>query len=132
MKRIIALIFTAGALFGAAFGQTSTTTRPRVASTPKPPVIKNDPYSTEQSNTSSRPPTLIGGSNRPQPSATATPAIDDENEVIKVETELVTMPVSVLDRDGRFVSGLQQRDFQIFENGTEQKVEWRQQTFPAN
>ena len=32
------------------------------------------------------------------------------------------MPVSVLDRDGRFISGLQQRDFKIFENGVEQKV----------
>ncbi len=125
MKRIIALIFTAGALFGAAFGQTSTTTRPRVAATPKPPVLQNDTNST---NTSSRPPTLIGGTNRPQPTATATPAVDDENEVIKVETELVTMPVSVLDRDGRFVSGLQQRDFQIFENGVEQKVAYFQST----
>lgn len=128
MKRIIALIFTAGALFSAAFGQTSTTTRPRVAATPKPPVIQNDPYATNSSSTSGRPPTLIGGTNRPQPTATATPAIDDENEVIKVETELVTMPVSVLDRDGRFVSGLQQRDFQIFENGIEQKVDYFQST----
>jgi VWFA-related protein len=34
------------------------------------------------------------------------------------------MPVSVLDRDGRFVSGLQQRDFQIFENNVQQKVEY--------
>lgn len=125
MKRIIALIFTAGALFGAAFAQSSTTTRPRVAATPKPPVLQNDTNST---TTSGRPPTLIGGTNRSQPSATATPAIDDENEVIKVETELVTMPVSVLDRDGRFVSGLQQRDFQIFENGVEQKVEHFQST----
>lgn len=125
MKRIIALIFTAGALFGAAIGQTNTTTRPRVASTPKPPVLQNDTYST---NTSNRPPTLIGGTNRPQPTATATPAAEDDNEVIKVETELVTMPVSVLDRDGRFVSGLQQRDFQIFENGIEQKVDYFQST----
>lgn len=54
--------------------------------------------------------------------------MDDENEVIKVETELVTMPVSVLDRDGRFVSGLQQRDFQIFENGIEQKIDYFQST----
>lgn len=128
MKRIIALIFTGGALFGAAFGQTSTTTRPRVASTPAPPVIQNDPYSSNSSTASNRPPTLIGGSNRPQPTATATPAIDDENEVIKVETELVTMPVSVLDRDGRFVSGLQQRDFQIFENGIQQKIDYFQST----
>jgi VWFA-related protein len=32
------------------------------------------------------------------------------------------MPVSVLDRDGRFMAGLQQKDFRIFENGVEQKV----------
>ena len=36
------------------------------------------------------------------------------------------MPVSVLDREGRFVSGLKQRDFRIFENGVEQKVEYFQ------
>jgi VWFA-related protein len=46
--------------------------------------------------------------------------------VIKVETNLVTMPVSVLDRDGRFISGLEQRDFKIFENGVEQKLEYFQ------
>jgi Ca-activated chloride channel family protein len=50
----------------------------------------------------------------------------DENEVIRVETSLVTMPVSVLDRDGRFISGLQQKDFRIFENGIEQKVDYFQ------
>jgi VWFA-related protein len=36
------------------------------------------------------------------------------------------MPVSVLDRDGRFIAGLQQKDFRIFENGIEQKVEYFQ------
>jgi VWFA-related protein len=36
------------------------------------------------------------------------------------------MPVSVLDRDGRFISGLQQRDFRIYENGVEQKVDYFQ------
>jgi VWFA-related protein len=46
--------------------------------------------------------------------------------VIKVETNLITMPVSVLDRDGRFVSGLGQNDFRIFENGVEQKVDYFQ------
>jgi VWFA-related protein len=49
-----------------------------------------------------------------------------DDEIIKVETNLVTMPVSVLDRDGRFVSGLQQREFQVFENGIQQKVEYFQ------
>ncbi|MBK8305497.1 MAG: VWA domain-containing protein [Chloracidobacterium sp.] len=36
------------------------------------------------------------------------------------------MPVSVLDRDGRFISGLQQNDFKIFENGVEQKLDYFQ------
>ena len=50
----------------------------------------------------------------------------DSDEVIKVETNLVTMPVSVLDRNGRFVSGLGQNDFQIYENGVAQKIEYFQ------
>ena len=48
--------------------------------------------------------------------------IAEEDDIIKIETNLVTMPVSVLDRNGRFISGLQQRDFQIFENGIEQEI----------
>jgi VWFA-related protein len=42
------------------------------------------------------------------------------------QTSIVTMPVSVIDRDGRFVSGLTQRDFRVFENGVEQKIEYFQ------
>ena len=88
-----------------------------------PPVINNDPYSR---TTSGRPPVLLGGSRTPAPKPTETPNTNDENEVIKVETSLVTMPVSVLDRDGRFISGLRQQDFRIFENGIEQKVDYFQ------
>jgi VWFA-related protein len=40
-----------------------------------------------------------------------------EDEVIKVETDLVTFEVSVTDSAGRPVRNLTQRDFQIFENG---------------
>ena len=45
-----------------------------------------------------------------------------EDEVVRVNTALVTIPVSVLDRDGRFISGLGQGDFRIFEDGVEQQV----------
>ena len=121
MKKLIALFVLS--LAGSVFAQTNTSSRPRVAATPAPPTIKND---TSIKSNNSRPPSLIGGSNRPTPKPTETPIADDENEVIKVETELVTMPVSVLDRDGRFISGLQQRDFQIFENGVQQQVEYFQ------
>jgi VWFA-related protein len=47
----------------------------------------------------------------------------DDDGVIRVETNLVTMPVSVLDRDGRFIAGLQQKDFKIYEDGVEQKID---------
>lgn len=109
------------------FGQQTTTIRPRVAPTPKPPVLTDGSGTVQQPQTQSgRPPVLIGGRNSGQPNATPTPSVTDENEVIKVETNLVSMPVSVLDRDGRFISGLDQRDFKIFENGVEQKVEYFQ------
>jgi VWFA-related protein len=49
-----------------------------------------------------------------------------EDEEIKVDTNLVTTPVSVLDRQGRFIPNLRQRDFKIFDNGVPQKVTWFQ------
>jgi VWFA-related protein len=71
---------------------------------------------------------LQNGNQRSQPStddsANKTDKKDDPDEIVKIETNLVTMPVSVLDRDGRFVSGLQQQDFKIFENGVEQKLDY--------
>lgn len=127
MKRFAIFAFILGAASVMAFGQSDRSTRPRVAATPtpKPPVIRNDtPVSTQQ-----RRPPVFAGSNGSRPVATPTPSagvMGDSDEEIKVETNLVTMPVSVLDRDGRFVSGLQQRDFQIMENGVPQKIEYFQ------
>ncbi len=109
-------------IFGlAAAGQTNRGTRPRVAPTPTPdaPSLRNELPST----TDRRPPVLTGGSQAPTTSTT-TPV--EEDEVVKIETNLVTMPVSVLDRDGRFIGNLQQKDFKIFENGIEQKVDYFQ------
>lgn len=72
----------------------------------------------------SDPPRINGGSGleyvAPPPSAPVKSAEDDE--IIKVDTNLVTTPVSVLDRSGRFIPGLKQRDFKIFENGIQQKI----------
>ena len=106
-----------------AFGQSSTATRPRVAPTATPPVITNNPSRNLPTQT---PPVLSGGRNRPMATPTATPPVEEDDGVIRVETNIVTMPVSVLDRDGRFISGLQQNDFKIFENGVEQKVDYFQ------
>ena len=126
MKRFIPVLICVGLLGIAAFGQNTRATRPRIAPTPAPnaPTLRNDVPS---SSTNRRPPVLTGGAQgqtptQNNPTNTTTPSISEETEVVKVETNLVTMPVSVVDRDGRFISGLQQKDFRIFENGVEQSV----------
>ncbi|MBP9664202.1 MAG: VWA domain-containing protein [Pyrinomonadaceae bacterium] len=121
MKRTLLAATFAIALATAAVAQNDTTTRPRVATTPSAPTIANDSYPDRQP---SGPPVLAGRGTHQTPAPTPPPADDDE--IIRVETNLVTMPVSVLDRDGRFISGLQQRDFRIFENGVEQKIDYFQ------
>ncbi|MEP6901962.1 MAG: VWA domain-containing protein [Actinomycetota bacterium] len=127
MKKI-ALVLACLGWFGISmFAQSAR--RPRIvtpAPSPTPPTIKND----STTPTERRPPVLQNGKINPQPTATPPTdnkeVVEDDGEVIKVETNLVTMPVSVLDRDGRFISGLSQQDFQIFENGVQQKVEYFQ------
>lgn len=46
----------------------------------------------------------------------------DAGDVIKVNTTLVTIPVSVMDRDGRYVPNLQKGDFRLWDDGIEQEV----------
>src|SRR5467141_310392 len=47
---------------------------------------------------------------------------DQDDDVVRVNTDLVVLNATVLDRDGKFVPGLKRTDFQIFEDGAEQKV----------
>ncbi len=43
-------------------------------------------------------------------------------EVLKVDTNLVTIPVSVFDRNGLYIPNLRQSDFKVFEDGKEQEI----------
>jgi len=47
-----------------------------------------------------------------------------EGDVIKFDTSLVTVPVTVLDRNGRYVPLLRRENFRIMENGVEQKISY--------
>ncbi len=78
----------------------------------RPPVLKND-------DSTGKPPTLKGATDSSKPTDAAKPTDD---EVITVETNLVTTPVSVLDRNGRFIPGLKKKDFKIYENGVLQNI----------
>jgi VWFA-related protein len=127
MKRVVIAVLCFSAFNLSVFAQQG---RPRIAATPTPapqkipPVIQNDSSAPASSK---RPPVLQGGNSLPKQTpnpATTQDADAADDEIIKVETNLVTMPVSVLDRDGRFISGLRQQDFQIFENNALQKIEY--------
>lgn len=47
---------------------------------------------------------------------------NSDEDTIKVETNLVTIPVSVSDRNGFYISDLSQSNFKVFEDGVEQEV----------
>lgn len=69
---------------------------------------------------------------RPAASPTPTPenteeitdenAVTDDRDIIKVDTELVTIPVKVSDRKGKFVPGLTKENFKVFEDDAEQEI----------
>ncbi|MBK7707641.1 MAG: VWA domain-containing protein [Acidobacteria bacterium] len=64
----------------------------------------------------------------PLPTPTPTPeeadenAVTDDSDVITVATELVTIPVKVLDRSGRFVGGLTKESFTVLEDNVPQEI----------
>ena len=48
------------------------------------------------------------------------------DEVIRVETNLVAFEVTVTDKDGTPIRGLQEKDFKVFEDGVERQVDFFQ------
>jgi Ca-activated chloride channel homolog len=76
-------------------------------------------------------PPVLGGANYPngrqaepqqQQQQPTGPEEVDAGDIIRVNTTLVTIPVSVMDRDGRYIPNLQKEEFRIWEDGVEQEV----------
>lgn len=76
----------------------------------------------------SRPPVLGGptrdpNQQKPAPAAQKTgPEEVDAGDIIRVNTTLVSIPVSVMDRDGKYIPNLRKEDFRVWEDGIEQQV----------
>lgn len=51
-------------------------------------------------------------------------AASAQDETIRVETNLVTVNVSITDEQGKFVKGLKQEQFEIFDNKTKQQISY--------
>jgi Ca-activated chloride channel family protein len=136
MKRFTALALVCSFAFVAAQTANSQTRPRRVGVTS--PTQQQDQQSQTQSSQSqpdssgaarpSRPP-VLGGANRDpneqKPSIQqkdAGPEEVGEGDVVRVETTLVSIPVSVTDRDGKYIPDLTKDDFRVWEDGVEQKV----------
>jgi Ca-activated chloride channel homolog len=128
MKKLfifLSLLSLLATSIGTGFGQT----RPRRVGSQSSGQSTSAPEITTPAPAPSKPP-VLGGANypnnrkpEPQPDQTPTgPEEVDAGDIIKVNTTLVTIPVSVMDRDGRYVPNLQKEEFRIWEDGIEQEV----------
>ena len=62
---------------------------------------------------------------------TPPPVADDPT--FRADTRLVVLPVSVLNKDGKLVTDLQQKAFKVFENGVEQPIKiFRREDVPIS
>ncbi len=130
MKRFTALLLACSLAAGIAQIANSQTRPRRVGSVP-PPQRQDQQTSPQQTDESARPsrPPVLGGANRnPNEQQPATPQKDagpeevGEGDVVKIDTTLVSIPVTVMDRDGKFIPNLTQNDFHVWEDGVEQRV----------
>ncbi|HTB16684.1 MAG TPA: VWA domain-containing protein [Bryobacteraceae bacterium] len=66
-----------------------------------------------------------------QTQAPATPA--PEEPTFRTDSRLVVLPVSVLNKDGKLITDLQQKSFKVFENGVEQPIKiFRREDVPIS
>jgi len=62
-----------------------------------------------------------------------TPPPAGEDPTFRTDTRLVVLPVSVLNKDGKLVTDLQQKAFKVFENGVEQPIKiFRREDVPIS
>lgn len=59
----------------------------------------------------------------PTPTPQPTPADEEDNTPVRVDTLLMTIPLTVSDRKGTYIAGLKKEDFTIYEDGLSQKIE---------
>src|SRR5215213_3958675 len=68
----------------------------------------------------------LNASSAPVPAASGEEV--SAGDVVRIDTTLVTVAASVLDRQGRFIPGLQREDFRVFEDGVEQPIAYFEPT----
>ena len=138
MKRFAVVFLFVVCFSTAVFSQSGRRITPPTASTPvttveEPDYSESAPYKprrvyppkwNEDKNSKSK-----KDNSKPQTQKNAAPktgetGIADDEEIIKIEANLVTIPVSVFDRNGIYIPGLTRENFKIFEDGKEQEISY--------
>ena len=101
--------------------QTQTPAR-RVNPTPTPtPVPKaTPPGQIAPILTEPPPPPIL----KPKPTPTPAEEVIDEESIVRVNTELVTLNVRVIDRNNKPINNVSQSDFRVYEDGVPQPLEY--------
>ena len=90
------------------FSATAQSGRRRPVPTPTPEAPATAPVS--------------AGPTAPIPASNQKPEVPDDSDTIKIDTTLVSIPVSVVERDGRFIPFLDKKDFRLYEDEVEQEI----------
>src|SRR5215213_3161455 len=104
--------------------QPATPSEPQDEAAPAPsprnrPVLQTGTTISSGSGRQTGPQSSSGKTSTPSPNE---PEEVDEGDVVRVNTTLVSIPVTVMDRNGRFIPNLRQQDFRVYEDGVEQQV----------
>ena len=98
----------------------TTTQTPARQSTPTPtPAARQTPIDRTVPVLDEPPPPPVL---KPKPTPTPPEEID-EGSIVRVDTELVTLNVRVIDRNNKPIDNVRQNEFHIFEDGVEQPIE---------
>jgi Ca-activated chloride channel family protein len=126
------LVFLTVAALNAQSGRRVTTAIPTPMRTPaaddsKPQYSESKPRKPRTERIPNRFPNI--SIRKDEPAEAATPVqtnvpdqSEAEGETLRIETNLITIPVSVFDRNGLYIPGLTQKNFKIFEDGVEQEI----------
>lgn len=96
----------------------SPQTRPRRVGQTAPSPSPSPPASVKTPEPESKSPESLRSTEKPP----AKGGGQEEPDVVRIDTTLVTVPVSVRDRNGRYIPDLHREDFTIYEDGVEQEI----------
>lgn len=130
-----AIILFAISLFFAAYAEAQSARRvpaqPTPTAAPTPLPYSESTPAPKRARYTERFPGIGDGPKSPLARPTPTPLVfrprttnSSDEDTVRVDTNLITIPVSVYDASGLYVSNLLQDNFKIFEDGKEQTIEY--------